>query len=389
MIGERVLFAWELGGNLGHVVPMLALAKALRERGHRCVFAMRDLSNALLVAKAGFAFFPAPARAAAPTARRYPSYAAMLSGEAFPSANAALASALAWRSLFRALRPDLLVADHAPAALLAARGLSLRVVSLGVPFSCPIPGRSLPLFAKTKDAEPEAALLRRLNAALAALSAPKLDGAAELYRVDATMVRGLPETDCFGPRADEEYVGGVPVDAGEARPAWPETGGPRVLVYLRKGPWLEPAFDALAARGASAVAHVPGLDQRAVARLGRPGLHVSSALCKFTELTRESDLVVCHGSQNTAATALLAGKPLVMVPTQVEQLLTSERIVAAGAGTIPPKLDADGLGKAFDAVAPGSPARAAAGRIAGRHAARADRSGEVVRRIESLLSGRL
>lgn len=30
---RRVLIAWELGGNLGHVVPLLAVARALRERG--------------------------------------------------------------------------------------------------------------------------------------------------------------------------------------------------------------------------------------------------------------------------------------------------------------------------------------------------------------------
>src|SRR4051812_3575073 len=109
---------------------MLALAKKLRARGHRCLFAMRDLSNALMLAKEGFAFFPAPGRANAPRGGAYPSYAAMLSGEAFPSANAALTSALAWRSIFRALRPDVLVVDHAPVALLAARGLSFAVATL-------------------------------------------------------------------------------------------------------------------------------------------------------------------------------------------------------------------------------------------------------------------
>jgi len=207
--------------------------------------------------------------------------------------------------------------------------------------------------------------------------------------VGATMVRGLPETDCFAPRADEDYVGGLPADAGEARPAWPDAKGPKALVYLRKGPWLEPVCDALAARKASAVACVPGLDGRAAAKLARPGLHVSAELCKFTELTRESDLVVCHGSHNTVSASLLEGKPLVMVPTYVEQALTSEKVVAAGAGSIPRKLDEQGIGKSLDAVAPGSSARRAAAKVAGRHAAKADSSAHVIRRIESLLSVQL
>ena len=31
---SRILFAWELGGNLGHVMRMRTVARALRERGH-------------------------------------------------------------------------------------------------------------------------------------------------------------------------------------------------------------------------------------------------------------------------------------------------------------------------------------------------------------------
>lgn len=52
--------AWELGGNLGHVAVMLAVARELRARGHGVVFALRDLTHAGLIARDKFAFFPAP-----------------------------------------------------------------------------------------------------------------------------------------------------------------------------------------------------------------------------------------------------------------------------------------------------------------------------------------
>jgi UDP:flavonoid glycosyltransferase YjiC (YdhE family) len=56
----RVLIAWELGGNMGHVVALTAVARELRERGHRVAFALRDLTHADVIARQGFRFFPAP-----------------------------------------------------------------------------------------------------------------------------------------------------------------------------------------------------------------------------------------------------------------------------------------------------------------------------------------
>ena len=42
----KVLLAWELGGNYGHLVALRALARELQRRGHACTFAVRDLGRA-------------------------------------------------------------------------------------------------------------------------------------------------------------------------------------------------------------------------------------------------------------------------------------------------------------------------------------------------------
>ena len=46
----RILFAWELGANLGHLGALVTLAKALRSRGHEAMFAVRDLAASATVA---------------------------------------------------------------------------------------------------------------------------------------------------------------------------------------------------------------------------------------------------------------------------------------------------------------------------------------------------
>ena len=40
-----VLFAWELGGGLGHMMQMAPLARALVRRGHRVYTALREVAE--------------------------------------------------------------------------------------------------------------------------------------------------------------------------------------------------------------------------------------------------------------------------------------------------------------------------------------------------------
>src|SRR5207247_8636282 len=40
-----VLFAWELGGGLGHMMQMAPLARALVRRGHRVYAALREVAG--------------------------------------------------------------------------------------------------------------------------------------------------------------------------------------------------------------------------------------------------------------------------------------------------------------------------------------------------------
>ena len=63
-----VLFAWESGGGLGHVMQMLPLARGLLGRGHRVRVALRHLSTATaaLFGDAGVRFHQAPFKSAGP-----------------------------------------------------------------------------------------------------------------------------------------------------------------------------------------------------------------------------------------------------------------------------------------------------------------------------------
>ena len=48
----------------------------------------------------------------------------------------------------------------------------------------------------------------------------------------------------------------------------------------------------------------------------------------------QSDLVLCHGGHGTLSVALLAGRPLLLLPIYVEQLVVSRRVTEFGAGKL-------------------------------------------------------
>jgi UDP:flavonoid glycosyltransferase YjiC (YdhE family) len=49
---------------------------------------------------------------------------------------------------------------------------------------------------------------------------------------------------------------------------------------------------------------------------------------------QECDLAILHGGHNTTASMLLAGKPILQIPLQAEQHLTSIAVVRLGAGLV-------------------------------------------------------
>jgi glycosyltransferase involved in cell wall biosynthesis len=232
--GKTILFAWELGGGLGHLMQILPLAEDLARDGHRVWVALKDLTRAAdVLGRAGVSFLQAPAPAGPVRIPRPLGYAQLLLNVGFAGDKELFARACAWRNLFRMTRPDLIVAEHAPTALLASRGLSVRRALLGPGFYCPPDEpddgrlwgqlRPLPAGARldTLRAQ-EASLLAGINRLLENWKAPPLERLGRFYEgVDENFLTTLPELDPF-PRRGGAGTGARPSPRPRAR----RRGGP-------------------------------------------------------------------------------------------------------------------------------------------------------------------
>ena len=122
---STIVFAWELGGDYGHLSRLLPIALELRQRGHTPVFLVRDLLGAeTLLTPHGIAALQAPLWLGRVNGLPEPiGYPEMLMRFGYLNAQALTGVCRAWRHLFALLKPDLLVLDHAPTALLASLSL--------------------------------------------------------------------------------------------------------------------------------------------------------------------------------------------------------------------------------------------------------------------------
>jgi UDP:flavonoid glycosyltransferase YjiC (YdhE family) len=337
----RILFAWEMGANLGHLTRDLPLARDCRDAGCEVFFAAHDLRAAApLLAAEGFPLLPAP-RPQRSAARHPPpvNFADMLMHEGYGQPEALAAALDAWKGLLQVVCPALLVYNHSPAALLAARQARLPVLLLGTGFEIPPPSTPLPSFRPWENI-PDAVLhtterawTAAANAVLVPRGMPALRRVSDLFDPADVHLTTFAELDVFGPRPGVHHVGPVfalPPQSGAVQ--WEGARRRRIVCYLRPGiPGVEALLEALQRSGAEVVCAVPGLPADWPLRFN--ALRFFPHAVDLSALLPVADVAVTYGA-GTIATCLLAGVPVLMVPRVVEQYLAGLALERTGAGLL-------------------------------------------------------
>lgn len=376
-----ILFAWELGGDYGHLSRLLPVARELRQRGHRCVFAVRDLMGAeAILTPHQLLAFQAPIWLGQVTNLPDPiSYPELLMRFGYLNAVALTGIARAWRNLLAVLKPNLLVLDHAPTALLATRGLKLPRINLGDGFCIPPEGRPIPHFRwwqrenmlRLHDSEQH--VLAAANTVLATLDAPPMMGMADLADCNDQLFCAFAENDHYpdhhGQRQHADFIGPL-FSLGQGAPViWPKIDGPKIFAYLKAGyTHLDAVLAALQGLNTSVLVHVPGVSRKTIQSYTSAHMAFSTTPFDMAAIRSTCDLALCHGGAGTTAALLLAGKPLMLFPMHMEQAMTTKRLEALGAAVYVAPESIGQLPRLFKKTLANPSLAEAAQRFAQRHA---------------------
>lgn len=334
----NILFAWELGANLGHLTRDLPLARACRAAGHRVVMAVPNLRAAVkFLGPEKFTLVQTPLLKSSIKRSTSPvNYADMLLHEGYDDVDALAAALTGWEGLFDLAQPALLVYNHAPTALIAARTRGIPVMMIGTGFEVPPLVSPLPSFRPWQDipqeilTQAEQVARSHINPQLAGRGQGAIAYVSDLFAIPPIQLTTFPELDPFGPRPGVDYVGPLYAMANQPPAAWQENGKPRVFAYLRPGmASCEQLLAALETLHADVVCAIPGAPAQWSTRF--PKLRIFAHAIDLQPILPNADAVVTYGA-STIATALLAGVPALLIPQVVEQYLTGLPLEKTGAG---------------------------------------------------------
>lgn len=373
---RRIVFAWELGAGLGHLHRLAAVARLLATDAEIHVVAANAPAAKAVFAGCAAAIHHAPVARASDAHGYADSYAEILLRCGW-SGSAPLGALLrGWTRGLRHLAPRLVVADFAPAAMLAARVLGVPVAVIGTGFTVPPRGTPMP-FTRGWDAPPPGRLhaldqqaLQAANAALAALGAAPLPRLDTLFDTAGRFPCGFPELDHYPQRGGEPWHGPIYATGEGMEPEWPGLPGPRVFAYLQAGhPHALPLLGALAERGLPTAAYVPGIQPGQARVLGAlRAVRLHPAPVRMGAALAGCDIVACHGVATLSA-ALAAGKPVLHLPGHLEQDMVLHRLAQAGLGTgVPSGAPLAGMRAALQALLADGEFAGRASAFARRHA---------------------
>lgn len=355
MTGRHILFACELGNGLRQADRIRPVAAGLVAAGHRVSVALpEDAPAAELIGIAGYPVVTAPVwRADPPPGFLAVNFADVLLQTGYATPEALEGLLRGWLDLFQVEAPDLVIADFAPTAMLACRVAGLPCVGMGdgyglPPLTSPLP-RMRPWAEIPASAlvEADGRVVAAINPTLRALGARPIARLPDLFAARATWLCCFPELDHYEGRGQAEYFGEVPPPSTGFAVEWPAGTAERVLVMMdsRHRPF-RPLLRSLARLGLPTVVQAWGMTPALANELSGPLIRVVTEPLNRDAMLADCDIVACQSSA-VVAPALLAARPVLMLPNPVEQMMTLHRVARQGLGHgVPPEADEQAAGAA-------------------------------------------
>ena len=336
-----ILITWELGASYGHVTRIRPVAESLIQRGHVVVFATREMKQAReVLADLDIVIVQAPYHnnrgkmIVKPTL----AYADILRNCGFVNAPTLNDRVWAWLGLFELVEPDMILCDHSPTVLVAARLIEARTALLGGGFACP-PNHKPMISLRPDGKTPADELLHRENRIIQMINLimrthhlPELTSLGQLFgEVAGTFLTTFEELDHFGSRKGVQYWGAWPTFHGQP-PEWPDKTKKRVIAYLKPTPNYVEVLNRLTKLDAMCLVFGTWITPKLQQRFANTTVRLQREMIDFRHLAGNCDLAILNATHGSTCAMLLHGLPILQLPTHMEQELIARRTIECGAG---------------------------------------------------------
>ena len=349
----KILFAWELGAGSGHIAPYINLVAHLEKQGHKVCFALKFLDKAhQYFQDTKVTYFQAPASftSRGKMTKNTNSYAKILYNAGYSDVNMLTAMIQSWRNLYDIIKPDIIIFDYSPTAMLAARNFDARRVAIGTGFhlppeTTPVPGIWAEL-GREQDhlglIEFESKILLPINEALSLNKIEPLENFCDLLKTDVKLFRSFSEMDHYQSRKNAIYSG-VLKSAPGAEPKWPGKSGPKIFAYLKPFKALPQLLTHLNRKKFPTLIYGDGLTAKLRKEYASSTLHFCEHRLDMKTIGETADVAITNSGHGGACELLLSGVPSLLLPLNLEQHMVAQNIVRMKAGSCAKKLDPKGM----------------------------------------------
>ncbi|MEM6780238.1 MAG: hypothetical protein AAF569_00070 [Pseudomonadota bacterium] len=339
----KILIAWELGKNFGHIIKIIEMAKPLYDRGAEIIFAVQDPGEFLkFKPDYPYTMLQAPFASIRPIKSPILTFTDDLRPCGYNNSSTMAGLIEAWRSLYDLVSPDILVTQSSPTALIAARDLNFPKVAFGTSYELPPLQTPMPLIPYWENVSEDILLKREqdvlsnVNEALKGFSIKLYDHFSDIYEVDAKFVCGFEELDHYPDRQENvKYYGTLFKTNAGASLKWNSKASKHIFAYLRpKEKSFKPVFSALCElpNNYDVIIAAPGIDPKLKEAYENNHVGIEDGPVKLDNIMSKCDLAVCHAGVGISSAFLLKGVPLMLFPGHIEQLMFGRAIGRLGAG---------------------------------------------------------
>ena len=330
---QKIMMVWEFG-ETGKLYRLLNIARALKQNDHEIAFACSNLSmTERLLAPHGFKWFQSPILPVIHTnntIKNRCSLADILHAVGFNNPDMLICAIKAWINLFQLYKPDTLIFNYSPTALLAAKALDVNKVIVGTGYDMPptdkYPTPQFKIFDNIFDDQlklSEDSVIQSINYCSKILEIPQINSLSEFFKVDASIILSFKELDYYWSREDTEYWGTIPTLKNGVEPIWPDVKGKRIFAYLKPFQNLPNFLELLKKANQPTLIYIQNLPAGIKEKYNNSNIKFSPDPVDINQVAEKGDLFICHSGHETVATILLAGKPMLLLPRNVEQFITA------------------------------------------------------------------
>ncbi|WP_145385533.1 glycosyltransferase [Stieleria neptunia] len=353
----NILFAWEWGAGVSHLVRFWPLADRLREQGHRVVLALRDLTHVgQCYSLKTVPLYQSPTLTGFVSAKRdFPqTFADLAWNLGYDSVERIAAQVQAYRRIMVNESIETVVSDFGLSASIAARSLGLRRIRIGTGFECPpltAPLTNL-LYAEPSPpslpaddslGSPEKAVLENINHAMRIIGGGEFHAFRQaIGDAGKTLLASVEELDPYAGSPEREYLGTWDVSNGRA-PRWPDLDGHKVIAYLKPFPALPAILRQLVDLGCNVALVSDGIPATLLQSLG-PRVVLQDGHVDLQAAARQCDFAIANCNHGMSIRMLSLGVPMIGFPSFFEQrihagCLRAHRLAIAMSPSAPERFD--------------------------------------------------